>query len=100
MKLTDRQFQVLEYISMFNAIKGRSPTYAEIGSAFGISSEGAHWHVMALLGRGVIGKDRYEHCSIRITPLGQEILDTARSTIAIDSESMQAWKMVGVEANK
>jgi len=96
MKLTDRQLQILTFISMFRAIKERPPTYQEIGNAFGFTSRGAWDHVKALVKKGVIEKGRYGNCSIHITLLGQETLDLEKNTLAIEAGTMTAWEMVAV----
>lgn len=96
MKLTDRQLQVLTFISMFKAIEGWPPSLKQIGRAFGFTTEAAWDCLRTLIKKGVLGRDRYRHRSIRITPLGHETLGLNRNTLAIEAETMTAWEMVTI----
>jgi len=54
-QLTDRQFQILEYIRKIVAANGMPPTVAEITAAMGVSStNGIRGHLQALARKGAI----------------------------------------------
>jgi repressor LexA len=53
-ELTDRQSEVLEYISVFISEHSYPPTIREIGDKFAISVKGAYDHIKALEKKGFI----------------------------------------------
>jgi DNA-binding MarR family transcriptional regulator len=96
MKLTDRQLQVLRYISMFQAVKGWPPTYREIGKAFGITVKRVWDHTNRLIKLGMIEREYHSSRLLHITPQGQEALDLAPNTMAIEAGTMVAYEVVAV----
>ena len=54
--LTERQREILDYISAYISSYGRSPTLREIGNAFGFSPNAAHDAVDVLVGKGFLVK--------------------------------------------
>jgi repressor LexA len=53
-RLTDRQQQVLEWVSCYLAEYRYAPTVREIGQAHGLTSNGVHCHLRALKAKGCI----------------------------------------------
>ena len=97
MKLTDRQLQVLRYISMHQAIKGCPPTLKQIGKAFGFTVHEAWDHVDTLIKKGALRRERYVSRAVHVTPQGQEALDLAPNTMAIEAGTMAAYEVVKVD---
>lgn len=68
--LTERQAQVFEFIKLFIAKRGWSPSYREIGKGCGmLSTATVANHVYALQKRGWITRtNEGEHRSLRVIP--------------------------------
>jgi repressor LexA len=66
-RLTDRQQQVLEWISCYLAEREYGPSIREIAHAHGWTPHGAHCHLHALRAKGCITWDAGQARSIRIT---------------------------------
>lgn len=59
-QLTERQRQILDFISRSLDERGTAPTLREIGHAFGITStNGVHQHLSSLIRKGYLKKDDY-----------------------------------------
>ena len=56
MKLTDRQFAIVEFIREYVAVKRVAPTNAEIGAWCGITRQGVAKHLDALVKLGVLSR--------------------------------------------
>jgi hypothetical protein len=55
-KLTERQYQVLEFIKQYHRDNLRSPTFREIGAHFGMNNNGVACHIAALARKKAIVK--------------------------------------------
>ncbi len=53
-KLTDRQSQVLHFIKGYISEYRYSPSFRDIGTAFGFSVRGAYMHIQTLVKKGYI----------------------------------------------
>ena len=66
-RLTDRQHQVLQWISCYLAEHQYGPTVREIAHAHGCNPSGVHGHLRALQTRGCIAWMPRQARSIRLT---------------------------------
>lgn len=66
MYLTERQYNVLEFLKDFRRAKGFSPTLEEVAQHFGVSKITIHEHVRALEQKGAITREKHRARSIEI----------------------------------
>lgn len=67
LKLTDRQREILAFISQHTILTGEAPSIHEIKDRFGLASTGTvHKHLVALEKRGVIERTKHYARSTRI----------------------------------
>lgn len=98
MHLTERQTQILTFISMFEVVKGCSPTYPEIGNAFNFGVRAALDNVNALKRKGCLFKTpKGLQRSFRLTPKGRKVVDLKHTTLAIDTETMVAYEVAKLD---
>ena len=82
--LTDRQQQILDFISHSIAERGYPPTLREIGEHFGIrSTNGVNDHLKALEKKGVLRREDLKSRAMRpITANGADVIPIRRAPIA------------------
>jgi len=82
--LTDRQQQILDFISTSIAERGYPPTLREIGEHFGIrSTNGVNDHLKALEKKGVLRREDLKSRAMRpITASGADVIPIRRAPIA------------------
>ncbi len=81
-ELTERQAEVLRFISGFYDAKGFPPTRAEIAGEFGIQHNGAQYHVEALKAKEMIMVEPNTARSIVLTMKGTDaILGTTADNV-------------------
>ena len=69
MSLTQRQKQILEFITRFLEKRGYAPSLKEIGAEFGLSSPATvHKHLLALEARGRIRRSRGRRRFVELVP--------------------------------
>lgn len=77
-KLTKRQKQILDFIEHFIQENEYSPSYAEIGDAFGLSSPATvHQHVESLKAKGYLSADTHAKRALEVLPTDE--LDIAKA---------------------
>ena len=82
--LTDRQQQILDFISTSIAERGYPPTLREIGEHFGIrSTNGVNDHLKALEKKGVLRREDLKSRAMRpITSNGADVIPIRRAPVA------------------
>ena len=101
--LTDRQQQILDFISTSIAERGYPPTLREIGEHFGIrSTNGVNDHLKALEKKGVLRREDLKSRAMRpITANGADVIPIRRAPVAnvepieADDESMCEVPIIG-----
>lgn len=68
---TDRQLEVLKYISRYTADHGFPPTFRDIGDHFMITSKGAFEHIQALKAKGYISCEANKSRSMVVLKAGE-----------------------------
>ncbi len=74
-KLTERQLQVLRYVSDFHRENGFAPTVREIATHFGFSVKGAYDHIIALEKKTVIFRASKYSRTMCLSDKGKQILN-------------------------
>ena len=73
-QLTKRQKEILDFIISFINTKGYSPSFAEIGKAFGLSSPATvHQHIKSLVDKGYLRNDFNAKRALEIVPQAQDL---------------------------
>ncbi len=72
MYLTEKQYNVLEFIKQFRQARGYSPTLEEVADHFGVSKITIHEHVRALEQKGAITREKHRARSIEIPEIDAE----------------------------
>lgn len=74
-KLTERQQQVLRYVSDFHRDNGFAPTVREIATHFGFSVKGAYDHIIALEKKSVIFRASKYSRTMCLSDKGKQLLN-------------------------
>jgi repressor LexA len=73
-RITDKQKQVLEFISDYSVSNGYSPAIRDVAASFECSVKGAYDHVVALEKKGLIDRSKNRSRSILLSPRGKQVL--------------------------
>ena len=71
---TDRQREILAWLSRYIAERGYSPTVREIGDHYGFTTNGVSCHLRALRRKGLIEWQQSRSRTLRLTSLGEQLL--------------------------
>lgn len=73
-QLTKRQKQILDFITGFIQSNGYSPSFAEIGKNFGLSSPATvHQHIKALVDKGYLKNDFNAKRGLQVVPQAHDL---------------------------
>jgi repressor LexA len=73
-RVTEKQRQVLQFISGYMDQHGYAPAIRDVASAFDCSVKGAYDHVVALEKKGLIDRDKGRSRSILLADRGKQVL--------------------------
>lgn len=107
-KLTERQREILSYITSFLEESGRSPSLREIGEEFSISPAGVHYVLKALEKKGALTTGGGKARSIALSQAERDLKENVRipffpkepSPLELEREPEEFWYLSRSVAEK